>query len=274
MWFNNNQIKKASNYIGKLNISILCPEDSMLVKGDASYRRRFMDLALCQVDKEYCHAVNRYYKIVKQKNALLKEIKFGKERTFVLDPWDEQVRSLIPVIVSKRRKFITFIAKQIAIIQNLLTSEMEPLVIKYQENIPGLREGEESEFQRLFQQAQSKARPEEIQRGMTLLGPHRDELLFYIHGMNIKQFGSQGQQRTAVISLRLAEIEYLYTESGDYPILLVDDIFSELDDKRKEHLLKLLDRNTQLFITGTREADFPELLDKAKIFRVAEGKVT
>jgi DNA replication and repair protein RecF len=184
-----------------------------------------------------------------------------------LEPWDEQL-PLYAIKIFKKRLESLEIIKEIAKNIHKSIANEENLSISYLNSI-----NIDNDYLSSFKQKQTEIRPYEIQRGMSLIGPHRDDLVIAINNQNVRFLGSQGQQRTAAISLRMAEMEYIYQIFLEYPILLLDDIFSELDDKRKTYLLNLLSKKVQIFLTGTRLSDFTILLNRAMVFGVQNGKV-
>jgi len=272
IFINNKQIHKTSDYLGNLNITLFSPEELNLIKGESSERRNFLDSILCQTDKLYLIDLINYYKIIKQKNYLLKEKKHNRDLKKELEPWNIQIAEYASKIVIKRLKFLENNRKSILSIHDKLTSN-EKMDIKYIDKAEG-QEVEEDKYKKNFISKQKEIIVEEIKRGFSLLGPHRDKIEININGYNTRFFSSQGQQRTAAITLKLAEIEYIYLILKEYPILLLDDVFSELDDKRQEYIINFLNKDIQIFITGAKQADFIALFPKAKIFEVKSGKVT
>jgi len=270
---NGKRITKSSDFVGSINVSVLCPEDIMLIQGDGSFRRRYLDIALSQVDKVYLDKLIKYQKILKNKNYLLKMIKLGKETRASLDPWEEQMYQISPVIFKKRNDFIDKVKKEANKVHYFLSSSKENLVVRYQDSVLKGKDTEIEEYEVVLRNSGKKLREEEIARGTTVLGPHRDDVAIEINGMSVKHYGSQGQQRTAAISLRLAEVGYIQEEINEFPILLVDDIFSELDDRRKEYLMHLLKRETQMFMTGTRLSEFEQLVPYARVFNIEKGEI-
>jgi DNA replication and repair protein RecF len=270
---NGKKIVKLSEFLGAINISVLSPDDIFIIRGDSSFRRRFLDIILCQIDKVYLDDLIRFQKTLKNKNFLLKAIKAGKEKYSALEPWNLQIAKYSVNIVNKRNKLAQYIDKNANIIHNILSNSMENLSLVYQDSVFNGQEIDFDGYEKALLNKQKRVQADELARGIALVGPHRDELALAINGMNIKQFGSQGQQRSVAISLRLAETEFIRSEKGEYPILLIDDIFAELDDPRKEYLMKLLRKDTQIFLTGTRISEFSSLVPQAKIFRIEKGKV-
>lgn len=273
LMLNGKKIMKYSSFIGSVNVSVLCPEDILLIQGDASYRRRFIDIILCQIDKVYLDYLTRYHKVIKHKNHQLKLIKSGKGNMTSLDPWNEQIEFLSPLIFKKRSDFVMELNIFAHNIHYFLTNSSESIDIRYINSVSNDIIENERAYAEALKVKQKKISSEEVMRGMALIGPHRDELRIRINNISAKHFGSQGQQRTTAISMRLAEMEYLRQQMSEYPILLIDDIFSELDDNRKTFLMQLLNCETQMFLTGTRISEFSALADRARIFNIRKGKV-
>jgi len=271
---NNKSVKKHSEYIGNVNITLFCPEDLMIIKGDASYRRRFLDILLCQTDKVYLSDLINYQRVIKHRNNILKKIRDGNTNSrSLLESWNEQFIKFSYKIIQKRTKSIKKIEENAKYFHKKLNNH-EDLSIDYNDAISCGKKISAADYELSFKNKQKKVQAEEIKRGFTLIGPHRDDLEIKINAINTRFFGSQGQKRSAAISLRLAEAEYINSVMNEYPILLLDDIFSELDEQRKNDLMKLLDQNQQTFITGTCLSEFQPLTTNAKIFFIKEGKAT
>lgn len=256
-------IHKASELFGVLNVVFFSPEDLNLIKNGPADRRRFIDLELCQLNKLYVHSLVQYNKIIAQRNKLLKELSFKPEYEEMLDIWDMQLVSYGREIIKYRKEFIDQLNEIIREIHFGLSGEREQLVIRYE---PNTGEAE-------LEQALKRGRKQDLKQRVTLTGPHRDDISFYVNQIDVRRFGSQGQQRTAALSLKLAEIELVRKIVKDYPILLLDDVLSELDKCRQEHLLSGI-RHIQTIITCTGLEDFISCCFQIdKIFKVVEGTV-
>jgi DNA replication and repair protein RecF len=267
---------RLSQYIGSLPTVLFAPEDLALVKGSPQVRRRFLDMEIGQVNRTYVHHLTQLTKLITQRNHLLKEL--GKSRQIqsaLLDVLDEQFISLAVPIWEKRFRFLALLTKWARKIHETITQNQEELMIEYVPSIQIHGEMTQTELQETFAQELSKIRGKEIQRGSTLVGPQRDDFSLKANQLNLHAFGSQGQQRTAALSLKLAEIELIYQEMGVYPILLLDDVLSELDDSRKTHLLTAIRGRVQTFVTTTNlEGIDPALLKQARIYQVRQGIIT
>lgn len=256
-------IKRASELFGIANVVCFSPEDLSLVKEGPALRRRFMDLELCQLDKVYVHHLISYNKLVNQRNRLLKDLSYRPEYMDTLDAWDEQLILHGEKLISIRGKFITELNKMIHEIHYRLSGGREDLRILYE---PSAEAGN-------YEEALRKSREADIRHRLTMVGPHRDDINFVIDGIDIRKFGSQGQQRTAALALKLSEIELVRRQIQDDPILLLDDVLSELDSNRQNYLLELL-KQTQTIITCTGLDDFVNnRFQIDRVFRVVDGEV-
>lgn len=256
-------IRKASELLGIANFVFFSPEDLNIIKNGPSERRRFLDMELCQLSKVYLNDLSSYNKVVNQRNKLLKEISFRPDYLDMLDVWDLQMVQYGKKIIEERRIFVQRLNEIIYEIHQKLTGKKETLMVSYEENISS----EELE------KALRKNRDRDIRMKMSLTGPHRDDICFKIKNIDIRKFGSQGQQRTAALSLKLSEIELVKQETNDTPILLLDDVLSELDSSRQRYLLDSI-KNIQTLITCTGLDDFIEnQFQINKVFHVIKGAV-
>ena len=256
-------IKKSSELFGLLNFVFFSPEDLSIIKNGPSERRKFMVLELCQLDKIYFYNLSKYNKILVQRNNLLKQIKSNPSLIDTLDIWDEQLVNYGINIIKKREEFIVLLNKIIYQIHQKLTGGLEKIKVEYD---PSVKEKE-------FHKELSKKRELDLKNLYTYVGPHKDDISFYVNGIDIRKFGSQGQQRTAALSLKLAEIELVKKIINDTPILLLDDVLSELDKNRKNYLLDSIN-DVQTIITCTGLDEFINgRIHVNKIFEVNNGVV-
>ena len=240
------------------------PEDLSIIKNGPSERRRFIDSELCQLDKIYLYNLTNYNKIVNQRNNVLKDIYIHPELADTLDVWDSQLVSLGIKIIDRRRLFIEQLNEIICDIHKNLSGNKEFLKIQYDPNITV----EEYEYKI------RKNREKDIKYRITSVGPHRDDFTFFINDFDVKKYGSQGQQRTAALSLKLSEIELVKKITGNTPILLLDDVLSELDSNRQNYLINSInDIQTIITCTGLDEFVNSRIVIN-KIFRVHDGTVT
>ncbi len=256
-------IRKASELFGVINVVFFSPEDLNIIKNGPAERRRFMDMELCQLNKLYVHALIQYNKVIVQRNRLLKELSFHPDYESTLDAWDMQLVQYGSRVIEYRREFVGKLNGIITGIHRTLSGGKEELTVLYEPN---------TEIRDL-EAAVRKSRDTDIKLKTTTVGPHRDDLSFIVNEIDIRRFGSQGQQRTAALSLKLAEIELVKYIVKDYPVLLLDDVLSELDGNRQEHLLEGIDQ-IQTLITCTGLEDFLSRRFRIdRIYRIVEGTV-
>ena len=249
-------IKKTSELLGIFNVVFFSPEDLSIIKNGPLERRRFLDMELCQLNSLYVHSLICYNKILIQRNKLLKDFNFIKESKETLDILDIQLIKYGKEIIRYREVFIDELKNIIKKISKDISGEY--ININYEKNI------EIDEYEKKLKDK----RNEELKLKMTLIGPHRDDISFCIDGVDIRRFGSQGQQRTAALSLKLSEIELVKEKVKDTPVLLLDDVLSELDKKRQSKLLEYIG-DIQTVITCTGLEDFINSnLDIDKIYNV------
>ncbi|WP_114571905.1 DNA replication/repair protein RecF [Exiguobacterium flavidum] len=266
--------RRLSDYIGALNVVLFAPEDLHIVKGSPQLRRRFLDMEIGQVSPVYLHELSQYLKVLKQRNALLKQLSMkGGDETF-LDILTEQMIALAVKIVTRRHHFIAQLEKWARPIHDGISRGREELVLIYRSDTFGDDLLDVEGMTAAYEQKFGKMKESEIRRGVTLFGPHRDDFEMEVNGRNVQTYGSQGQQRTAALSLKLAEIELIHEEVGEYPILLLDDVLSELDDHRQTHLLDTMQRKVQTILTTTSvEGIAHETIRQARLFHVKQGEV-
>ena len=256
-------IKRASELFGIFNVIFFAPEDLNIIKNGPAERRRFMDLELCQLDKIYVHNLINYNKVLNQRNQLLKDISFDPKLEESLDVWDEQLVLYGKEIIKKREEFIKQISNIIKPIHKELTNNEEVIKIDYHKS---------TEI-KSFEKELKKNRKNDLRYKSTSIGPHRDDILFFNKDINIRIYGSQGQKRTMALSLKLAEIELVKKIINDTPVLLLDDVMSELDSDRQNHLLNNL-KDIQTIVTCTGLDEFVEnSFNIDKVLKVENGKV-
>lgn len=257
-------IRKASELFGIINIVFFSPEDLNIIKNGPGERRRFIDLELSQLDKVYLNNLSNYNRIVNQRNHLLKEIDYNKGALETLDIWDIQLIQYGNKIIERRQKFIEEINKIISNIHKKLTGNREDIKIVYEPSNGALS----------FEQAWLKNKEKDLRIKSTSVGPHRDDIAFLVSDIDIRKYGSQGQQRTAALSLKLSEIELVKQSIHDTPVLLLDDVLSELDKHRQNYLLDSI-HDIQTLITCTGVDEFVNhRFSINKVFHVQNGQVT
>ncbi len=288
----NNVDKRVMDVTGLLNVVLFVPQDLSLVEGSPNDRRRFMNTTLTQVDLDYSLALNEYEKLLPQRNALLKRIIERRSNPAELEFWDEQLASSGAVIIAGRQKFLRELETKAQDTHHALTGGRETLSLKYLPSIMptaavdnrqlsfdviGLdlnRQLEPEQVKPQFLQRLMEKQREDIQRGLTLSGPHRDELRLFINERDCGLYGSRGQARTAVMALKFAELQWMRDQIGEYPLFLLDEVAAELDSKRRAFLLERLDGQAQTLVTATGLDIFaPAFLNRARVFRVVNGQI-
>lgn len=249
IYLNEIKIKKLSELLGNLNIVIFTPDDINILKGEPQNRRRFLDIMISQLRPNYIHILNLYLKTMEQRNKYLKQIREEQKQEELLEIWDEKLADYAIKIYEYRKEFINKIIKKIEKIHNAITNKKEKIELKY------ITECDDKEK---YLKLLKERRKLDIIKGFTTKGIHRDDFMIYINDKEINIYGSQGQNRTAMLTLKLAELQVIYDEVGEYPILLLDDFMSELDKTRRKNFLENI-RDTQVIITGTEKLDIENL---------------
>ena len=293
--------KRRADLVGRLNIVLFMPQDVELVAGPPAGRRRYLDDTLCQVDRAYCTALERYTEALRQRNAALRHLRDEKGDQDQLAPFEEILAREGVIVAKGRRELVAALSQRASRIHQQLTGGAEWLRLEYRPNFDpaappalkyqmglGLRPyggpppGVEAEgLVAAFRQALLARRPDEITRGMTLTGPHRDEMYFVAgspthgtHEVDLGTFGSRGQQRTAVLALKLAELTFLRERTGETPVLLLDEVLAELDAARRRYLLAQVDSVEQALLTATDPEMFSaEFRKRAAMMEVRGGIV-
>ena len=256
-------IRKASELFGIVNIVFFSPEDLNIIKNGPGERRRFVDLELSQLDKVYLSNLANYNRIVNQRNHLLKEAAYNSDVLKTLDIWDMQLVHYGNLIIQRRQEFVEQMNEIISGIHNKLTGGKESIRILY----------EPSNSYLTLEQALNKNKEKDLRIRSTSVGPHRDDIAFMIGDIDIRKYGSQGQQRTAALSLKLSEIELVKQSIHDTPVLLLDDVLSELDKHRQNYLLDSI-HDIQTLITCTGMDEFVNhRFSINKVFHVQSGQV-
>ena len=262
--------KPASQSVGAIAAVLFSADDLSLVTGPPSNRRRYMDVLLSQVDKDYIKTLQRYLKVMAQRNQLLKRIREGQAEQDELEFWNNELSQHGARITERRRKAVIALAPQATESYNAMASEEGQLEIIYEPSIE--QAGTHQEIAAYISNKLAEVKTREIQMAQTLLGPHRDELRTTIGGVDASQYGSRGQIRSVALSLRLAEAEYLTTALGEEPILLLDDVLSELDNARQLRVLQAACSAEQALVTMVdSERQPPELEQEAVTFWIQAG---
>lgn len=260
---NGQKIKKAADLLGLLNVVFFSPEDLSIIKNGPSQRRRFVDLELCQLDSVYLHNLNNYNKVINQRNRLLKELYHNPGLKDTLSIWDAQLVSFGNSVIERRSAFVDQLNGILYEIHLKLSGGKEKLQIVYEPDVAT------DQFEKRLLSCQEK----DIKFKQTSIGPHRDDFSFVADDIDIRKFGSQGQQRTAALSLKLAELELVKQVTGDVPLLLLDDVLSELDSNRQNYLLNSIG-DIQTIITCTGLEEFVNnRFEINKVFEVSNAAV-
>ena len=261
------KIDKVSAFLGLFNVVMFAPEDLNIIKDGPSARRKFLDIEICKIDKMYVSFLANYNKVLNQRNALLRDIKqqSGNNKEVLIsmiDSYDEQIIKYGAEIIKKRRKNIEELDKKINDIHYSISGKREKVYINY-----------ESIDEREYRELLTETRELDLKNQFTFVGPHRDDISFVIDEKDIRKFGSQGQKKTAAISLKLSELEILREKNNEPPVLLLDDVFSELDENRQKTLVQNL-AGIQTIITCTgMKKNIYDILNPNKIFKVSKGEI-
>ena len=261
IFINDVKIKKLSEILGNINIVLFSPEDINILKEGPSQRRKFINMLISQVRPKYIYNYNMYFNVLEQRNNYLKKIEKNNFDESLIDIYDEKLAEYGIIINKYRKEFIDKIKGKINIIHKNITEEKEEIKIKYISDC---------ESKELFMKKLKESRIKDIERGYSTCGIQRDDIYFFINGKKVDVYGSQGQQRTTILSLKLCELEIIEDEIDEKPILLLDDFMSELDEKRKNNFLNNM-KNMQIIITCTEKLSNEKL--KIKEFKVENGKV-
>ncbi|HAL60920.1 MAG TPA: DNA replication/repair protein RecF [Chloroflexi bacterium] len=288
--------RRVADLLGLLKVVIFLPDDVGLIAGSPSPRRRYLNALISQVDRAYPRALQEYERVLIQRNYLLRRLREGGDLS-QLEFWDERLVERGSRLIAARLRAVSALNDLAQEIHRHLTGGEEDLRLFYKSSLP-LEGGAKSPYQlpldmlhhpasqmvqphlpaeeiaNLFHQRLRERRRQEIERGVTLVGPHRDDLRFFIGGMDLTIYGSRGQHRTCALSLKLAQVGLVRSQTGERPILLLDDVMSELDLARREYLRASIGGEEQVIITATELAPFPpDFLRRAALFRIVEGRV-
>lgn len=269
---NNVELEKNKELQGELFVVMFSPDDLKLVKEGPYERRNFLDVEISQLSPRYKYDINRYQKILYQRNNLLKSIQVTGKNRSLLDVFDNQISQIGSEIIIFRAAFMKKLALIAKNIHMNITNSLEVLDLSYCTNIEIDKMNKANVNKKLMYMLKQSAN-EDIMKGSTYYGPHRDDIDININGMNVRNYGSQGQQRTAVLSMKLAEVEFIREEKNEYPILLLDDVFSELDLDRRRYLLNSF-KDLQIIMASTDAFDLKEFDDFEKnIYLIENGNI-
>ena len=255
------KLKKLSELLGNINIVIFTPDDINILKDGPASRRRFLDMMIGQLRPNYVYNLNMYLKTIEQRNNYLRQIREENKPEEMLEIWDENLAEYGEKIYIYRNEFIKKLLNKINNIHKNITDAKEEIRIEYLSNCDN-----KENYLKLLKER----RKLDIIKGYTTKGIHRDDFVIYINDKEVSTYGSQGQNRTAVLSLKLSELQVVYDEIGEYPILLLDDFMSELDEVRRKNFLNNI-KNTQVILTGTDKIELSDV--EYSSFNVKEGKI-
>ena len=267
--------RRINDLFGRLHVVLFSPEDLSLIKRGPAERRKFIDMEICQVDPVYLYDLQQYYKVLRQRNQLLKDA--SKDRNYptyteklnavkeTLFAWDAQLVSYGVKVMKRRESFVSHLQEYTSKIHRTISHETEEMKLSYLNSVPM----EEDQFLEILE----KDIEQDLRYGMTSSGPQHDDLIILINGTDIRKYGSQGQQRTAALSLKLSELSMMREEIGESPVLLLDDVMSELDENRQKQLAEYV-KDHQTIMTCTGVEDSIRLLPVGAHFHVKAGKVT
>lgn len=261
IFINGVKIKKLSELLGKINTVIFTPDDINILKDGPQKRRRFLDIMIGQLRPNYIHILNMYNKTIEQRNNYLKKIKIENKPEEMLEIWDEKLAEYGVKIYEYRNEFIEKIKNKINNIHKKITDEKEEIKIEYISDC--------SNKENYLNILKERKKLDTI-KGFTTKGIHRDDFMIYINDELVNVYGSQGQNRTVILSLKISELQVIYDEIGEYPILLLDDFMSELDEKRRKNFLENI-KDTQVIITCTDKLELDNI--KYKIYNVKKGEI-
>ncbi|MEA3346006.1 MAG: DNA replication/repair protein RecF [Chloroflexota bacterium] len=289
--------KTAAEFLGELLVVLFSPQDIDLVDGSPGSRRRFLNILLCLLDKQYCRALRRYKATLRQRNSLLSHLSQGRGNCEELEVWDEQLTASGAYLIAQRWQAVDGLDRLGQTFHRKLTNGQERLRLSYEPSLDPTQSSslnyqlpldftelqnrrgawsklDSSAIAAAFRARLRELRSDEIERGMTLIGPQRDDVHFLVNGVDMTIYGSRGQQRTVALSLRLAERAFMLEERGEEPVLLLDDIMSELDQMRRAALMELLDDTEQVILTTTDWKDYrPDFLAHVHCLSVEAGQI-
>jgi DNA replication and repair protein RecF len=270
--------RRAADLVGQVNVVAFSVHDIDIVGGEPSLRRRYLDTAICQVNREYLRQLQRYNRIIHHRNRLLRQIAENQAGPDDLTVWDEEMVVAGTYLTQQREHLVMALQRRAQDIHREISGNQSTLRLAYIRSIDrgmGREDPASEDVAGTFSRALASVRSREIAQGVSVAGPHRDDLRIYEDDVDMGIFGSRGQQRTIALSLKLAESAFMLEETGDCPVLLLDDVLSELDGTRRQHLLQYVSGYEQVLVAATDPDDFEaRFLDAATLFRVSEGSIS
>jgi len=269
---NGKALVRLKDLIGRIPIVSFVPEDLAMIKGEPDLRRRALNLILMQVDRVYVSALKKYHEALRSRNAALRQVREGDVESEALDPWDQAVVELGLSLCQKRNEFISDFSERVSTVHERISGGKEKLTLVYRPSFSGPWDKEAAS--RRWHEKMMALRSQEVALGLTMVGPHRDDVEFLINGRMARHYASEGQRRTSALAFKLAELPYIQEKRGVRPLCLLDDVLSELDMERATHLLNELSQTGQCFVTLTGLESWPkDQALPATIFQVDEKGV-
>ena len=267
--------KRAIDLLGQLNVVLFLPQDIDLVAGPPALRRRYLDVTLCQVDAAYCRHLQQYNRVLVQRNSLLRRLRERRDDPAQLRYWDEQLARWGAQVVQRRKEALRWLESAAAGIHRELSGGMEALALRYEASVSlPSGDGQALSPSDAMLASLERAHPRDMGAGVSTVGPHRDEVRFLANGVDMGLLGSRGQQRTVALALKLAEVRFMAEETGEVPVLLLDDVMSELDRVRGGYVLGAVAAARQVIITATDVAPYPaDFLQRAALWQVRQGAI-
>lgn len=270
----NGSPKRASDVVGEIKAVLFSPDDVSLVTGSPSQRRRYMDLMLCQIDHRYLRLLQEYGRILAQRNSLLQRLRGRPDPATLLEYWDEKLIAVGVEIITTRKSMLRILQDFAAEAYADLAGLGERFTLTYRPSLEEAESANDIQLPDIFRRRLAQVQSKEIYQGMTLRGPHRDDLQFLVNDADVQYYGSRGQQRSVALSLRLGELRYMTNRTGEQPILLLDEAMAELDDERRRLLVRLMESHPQVLVTTSNLASFPqEFQERATVLRVENGEI-
>lgn len=265
---------KLVDLLGNFNAVLFAPEHLMLVKGSPHERRHFLDSEISQTNPVYYYNLQQYIRVLQQRNNFLRGIKGSQVKPEMLEVWDHQLIDLGTKIISKRMEVLKKLNPLARLVHRKITDGQENMEINYNSTLGEVVNLSSEKISERFLELLQQNFKQEVKRGYTLIGPHRDDLILKVNEYDVRLYGSQGQQRTTALALKLAELEFIKAETGQYPVLLLDDVMSELDYSRRMFLLESIQDKIQTFVTATGLEYFPEkYMEKAFLYKIKKGNI-
>jgi len=268
------KLDKRSQLFGQLAIVLFTPDNLNLVKGEPAGRRRFLDFEISQTSPSYLYSLQKYYRVLKQRNTALKDFKAKRATLELVKIWNNQLTQYGSEIISSRLKALNKLNETLGSIFPQVSGKSSQLTLKYKTFLPEGGIKDEHQIRKLFLDKLSVIEKDEVSRGTTLVGPQRDDFDILLNNRDIHDFGSQGEQRSAVLALKLSEIYFIKVETGDFPVVLLDDFTSELDDAHIVSIIKSLPENLQMFITSVHPLPHPLSESDVRYFTIRDGHLT